>query len=34
MWYPNTRGAQTIYENVLRPIVIPYLDKAGDGKSE
>ena len=28
MWYPSTRGAQTIYDQVLRPILIPYIEAA------
>ena len=34
MWHPSTRGAQTIYEQVLRPLVVPHLEKADGGKSE
>lgn len=36
MWHPSTRGAQTIYEQFLRPIMLPYLDsdKATTKKSE
>jgi len=42
MWHPSSRGAQTLYEQFLRPIVIPYLDggsgsttsKAGGKKAE
>jgi receptor expression-enhancing protein 5/6 len=26
MWHPSTRGAQTIYEQFLRPLLLPYLD--------
>lgn len=25
MWYPSTRGAQTVYDQVLRPILLPYI---------
>lgn len=28
MWYPSTRGAQTIYDQILRPILIPYIEAA------
>ena len=36
MWHPTTRGAQTIYEQFLRPIMLPYLDsdKATTKKAE
>jgi receptor expression-enhancing protein 5/6 len=26
MWYPATRGAQVIYEQALRPLLLPYLE--------
>jgi receptor expression-enhancing protein 5/6 len=26
MYYPATRGAQVIYEQALRPLLLPYLD--------
>jgi receptor expression-enhancing protein 5/6 len=26
MWYPSTRGAQTIYEQALRPLLLPYIE--------
>jgi receptor expression-enhancing protein 5/6 len=26
MYYPATRGAQTVYEQALRPLFLPYLD--------
>jgi len=28
MYYPTTRGAETIYEQALRPLLLPYLDMA------
>ena len=33
MWYPATRGAQTIYEQLLRPVIVPFLEKVS-GKTE
>jgi receptor expression-enhancing protein 5/6 len=32
MWHPNTHGAQTIYQQGLRPLLVPYMDAVG-GKS-
>lgn len=33
MWYPTTRGAETIYEQLLKPNVGPYIEKFG-GKTD
>jgi hypothetical protein len=32
MWYPTTRGAQTIYDQLLRPLLLPYLEVANAKK--
>lgn len=36
MWYPTTKGAQRLYDQVLRPLLLPYLemDKKTSKKSE
>src|SRR3569832_121837 len=26
MWHPSSRGAQTLYEQFLRPLLLPYLE--------
>ena len=34
MYYPQTQGAKMIYEQGLRPILLPYLEVSGGRKSE
>lgn len=34
MWYPSTNGAQVVYDSVLRPFLLPYLEGKPNKKAE
>ena len=34
MWYPQTRGAQTLYDQVIRPTLGPYIKTPTSGKAD